>query len=150
MRGGPPGDLYIVVHIDEHPVFHRDADDIHMTLPIMPWEAALGAKIEVPTIDGRARLRIPPGTQSGQKLRMSEKGVTFGNPPGRASATRSSRSASSCPEIPNVRPKSCGRSWKSCIRKTRGRSCGARCSSRAEREPWVGRVRRSEGLYDQA
>lgn len=74
-HGGPAGDLYLVVKIDEHPVFKRDGDDIHITLPVMPWEAALGAKVEVPTIDGRAQLRIPPGTQSGQKLRMREKGV---------------------------------------------------------------------------
>jgi molecular chaperone DnaJ len=75
MRGASPGDLYLVVHIDSHPVFRREGDDIHLTLPVMPWEAALGAKVEVPTIDGRAQLRIPPGTPSGQKLRMREKGV---------------------------------------------------------------------------
>jgi molecular chaperone DnaJ len=75
MRGASPGDLYLVVHIDAHPVFQREGDDIHITLPIMPWEAALGAKVEVPTIDGRAQLRVPQGTQSGQKLRMREKGV---------------------------------------------------------------------------
>jgi molecular chaperone DnaJ len=81
-RGAPPGDLYIIVRIAPHPVFHRDADDISLTLPIMPWEAALGAKVEVPTIDGRAVLRIPPGTQSGQKLRMREKGVPSATRPG--------------------------------------------------------------------
>ena len=64
-----------MVHIDSHPVFRREGDDIYLTLPVMPWEAALGAKVEVPTIDGRAQLRIPQGTQSGQKLRMREKGV---------------------------------------------------------------------------
>jgi molecular chaperone DnaJ len=56
-------------------VFHRDGDDIHVSVPVSMTEAALGAKIEVPTIDGRALLRIPPGTQSGQKLRLREKGV---------------------------------------------------------------------------
>jgi molecular chaperone DnaJ len=81
-RGGPAGDLYIIVHIGEHPIFHRDADDISLTLPILPWEAALGAKVEVPTIDGRTVLRIPPGTQSGQKLRMREKGVPSATRPG--------------------------------------------------------------------
>ena len=74
-KGGPAGDLYIIVKIAEHPVFTRDADDIHITIPVTFAEAALGAKIDVPTIDGRAQLRIPPGTQSGQKLRMREKGV---------------------------------------------------------------------------
>jgi molecular chaperone DnaJ len=73
--GGPPGDLYIVVRAGDHPVFHREVDDIHIAVPVTMTEAALGAKIEVPTIDGRALLRIPPGTQSGQKLRMREKGV---------------------------------------------------------------------------
>src|SRR5215813_8655446 len=73
--GGPPGDLYIIVKVDQHPVFRREGDDIHVTVPISVTEASLGAKIEVPTIDGRAQLKIPPGTQSGQKLRMREKGV---------------------------------------------------------------------------
>ena len=73
--GGPAGDLYIIVRVDPHPVFRREGDDIYINVPIMPWEAALGAKIEVPTIDGRAMLRVPQGTQSGQKLRMREKGV---------------------------------------------------------------------------
>jgi molecular chaperone DnaJ len=81
-RGGPPGDLYIIVHIAEHPVFHRDADDISITVPIFPWEAALGAKVEVPTIDGRTVLRIPPGTQTGQRLRLREKGVPSATRPG--------------------------------------------------------------------
>ncbi|HWC15991.1 MAG TPA: DnaJ C-terminal domain-containing protein, partial [Terriglobales bacterium] len=73
--GGPPADLYIVIRIEPHPVFHREGDDIHVTVPISVTEASLGSKIEVPTIDGRAQLKIPPGTQSGQKLRMREKGV---------------------------------------------------------------------------
>jgi molecular chaperone DnaJ len=73
--GGPPGDLYIIIRIGEHPVFRREGDDIYVTVPVAAWEAALGARIEVPTIDGRAQLRIPPGTQSGQKLRLREKGV---------------------------------------------------------------------------
>ena len=74
-RGGPPGDLYAIIRAADHPVFHRDADDISLTVPVTVSEAALGAKIEVPTIDGRALLKIPPGTQSGQKLRLREKGV---------------------------------------------------------------------------
>jgi molecular chaperone DnaJ len=64
--GGPPGDLYIIIRTEEHPVFHREGDDIHVTVPVSHQEAALGAKIEVPTIDGRAQLKIPPGTQSGR------------------------------------------------------------------------------------
>ncbi|MGA9211023.1 MAG: J domain-containing protein [Terriglobales bacterium] len=73
--GAPAGDLYIIVRAGEHPVFRREGDDIQVTVPITVTEAALGAKIEVPTIDGRSLLRIPPGTQSGQKLRLRDKGV---------------------------------------------------------------------------
>jgi len=75
VHGGAPGDLYAIIRTGDHPVFHRDGDDISLTVPVSATEAALGAKIEVPTIDGRALLKIPPGTQSGQKLRLREKGV---------------------------------------------------------------------------
>ncbi len=74
-HGGTPGDLYAIIRTGDHPIFHRDGDDISLTVPVTATEAALGAKIEVPTIDGRALLKIPPGTQSGQKLRLREKGV---------------------------------------------------------------------------
>jgi molecular chaperone DnaJ len=73
--GAPAGDLYIIVRAGDHPVFKRDGDDIYVTVPVTVTEAALGSKVEVPTIDGRAQLKIPPGTQSGQKLRLREKGV---------------------------------------------------------------------------
>jgi molecular chaperone DnaJ len=75
LRGGGVGDLYVIIRIGEHPLFHREGDDIHITVPVTVVEAALGSKIEVPTIDGRSVLKIPPGTQSGQKLRLREKGV---------------------------------------------------------------------------
>jgi len=75
LNGGASGDLYVIVRIGSHPVFSRVGDDIHLNVPITVAEAALGAKVDVPTIDGRAQLRIPPGTQSGQKLRMRERGV---------------------------------------------------------------------------
>src|SRR5580698_1169774 len=75
VRGGPNGDLYVIIRTGDHPVFRREADDIQLTVPVTVTEAALGAKIEVPTIDGRAMLKMPPGTQSGQKLRLREKGV---------------------------------------------------------------------------
>jgi len=74
-HGGAPGDLYAIIRTENHPIFRRDADDIYLTVPVNATEAALGSKIEVPTIDGRALLKIPPGTQSGQKLRLREKGV---------------------------------------------------------------------------
>jgi len=73
--GGAPGDLYAIIRTEDHAIFHREGDDISLTVPVTAAEAALGAKIEVPTIDGRALLKIPPGTQSGQKLRLREKGV---------------------------------------------------------------------------
>jgi molecular chaperone DnaJ len=75
LRGGPGGDLFVIIRTADHPIFHREGDDIHLTVPVTATEAALGAKIEVPTIDGRTLLKIPPGTQSGQKLRLREKGV---------------------------------------------------------------------------
>jgi len=74
-HGGPPGDLFVIIRSGEHPIFRREGDDIYLSVPITVTEAALGAKIEVPTIDGRALLKIPPGTQPGQKLRLREKGV---------------------------------------------------------------------------
>jgi molecular chaperone DnaJ len=75
LRGGPSGDLYAIIRAGDHPIFRREGDDIYLTVPVTATEAALGAKIEVPTIDGRTLLKIPPGTQSGQKLRLREKGV---------------------------------------------------------------------------
>ncbi len=74
-NGGAPGDLYLIIQAGTHPVFSRLADNILVTVPVTVAEAALGSKIEVPTIDGRTQLKIPPGTQSGQKLRMRERGV---------------------------------------------------------------------------
>ncbi len=74
-KGAPAGDLYLIIKAGQHPVFTRVGDDIRLTLPVMAFEAALGTKVEVPTIDGRTQLKIPPGTQAGQKLRLREKGV---------------------------------------------------------------------------
>jgi molecular chaperone DnaJ len=73
--GGPSGDLYITIRVEPHPFFERDGDNIHVKVPLSVSEAGLGAKIEVPTIDGRALLRVPQGTQNGQKFRLREKGV---------------------------------------------------------------------------
>ena len=74
-HGGPPGDLFVIIRTGEHPIFRREGDDIYLSVPVAVTEAVLGAKIEVPTIDGRALLKIPPGTQPGQKLRLRDKGV---------------------------------------------------------------------------
>jgi molecular chaperone DnaJ len=73
--GAPAGDLYITVRVEPHPFFRRDGDDIEITVPIRIDEAGLGTKIEVPTIDGRALLKIPQGTKNAQKFRLREKGV---------------------------------------------------------------------------
>jgi len=73
--GGPPGDLYIVCHVREHPYFRREGRDIYLDVPVTVTEAALGATIELPTIDGPTRVRIPPGTSSGTKLRLKGRGV---------------------------------------------------------------------------
>ncbi len=75
VHGGPPGDLYIITKVQPHPFFDRRGDDLYTTVPITVTEASLGAKVEVPTIDGRAQVRIPPGTNSGKKLRLREKGA---------------------------------------------------------------------------
>ena len=85
INGGAAGDLYLIIKAGTHPVFTRTGDDIYVTVPVTMTEAALGAKIDVPTIDthrdgtqeggGRTQLKIPPGTQTGQKLRLREKGV---------------------------------------------------------------------------
>lgn len=73
--GGPAGDLYITIRVEDHPFFKRDGDNIEIKIPLTVSEAGLGAKIEVPTIDGRALLKIPQGTQNGQKFRLREKGI---------------------------------------------------------------------------
>jgi len=73
--GAPPGDLYIITKVGPHKYFTRKGDNIYVTVPITVPEAALGAKIEVPTVNGKAQLRIPPGTQSGQKFRLRGRGA---------------------------------------------------------------------------
>ena len=74
-RGGPPGDLYMVLHVKAHEIFQRDGDDLICEIPIRFAQAALGAEIEVPTLDGRATIKIPAGTQSGSVFRVKGKGV---------------------------------------------------------------------------
>jgi molecular chaperone DnaJ len=74
-NGGEAGDLYVDVTVRRHPFFERDGDDLHVTVPVAVHEAALGAKIEVPSPDGPARVRLPPGTQSGQRFHVRERGM---------------------------------------------------------------------------
>jgi molecular chaperone DnaJ len=75
MNGGPPGDLYVEIHIKPHEVFQRDGDDLHCEVPIGFTEAALGAEIEVPTLAGKASITVPDGTQTGKTFRLRGKGI---------------------------------------------------------------------------
>jgi molecular chaperone DnaJ len=75
MNGGPPGDLYVEIHIKPHPVFQREGDDLHCEMPISYATAALGGEIEVPTLGGKVSFTVPEGTQSGKVFRLRGKGV---------------------------------------------------------------------------
>lgn len=75
MGGGPRGDLYIEVAFHPHRLFRANKKDIYLELPVMPWEAALGATVTIPTLGGKVDMKIPPGSQSGQKLRLKNKGL---------------------------------------------------------------------------
>jgi molecular chaperone DnaJ len=75
MNGGPPGDLYVVIHLKPHPVFNRDHNDLHCEMPISFTTAALGGDIEIPTLDGYAKVKVPTGTQTGQMFRLRGKGI---------------------------------------------------------------------------
>ena len=75
LHGGPPGDLYVVLHVKEHPFFEREGNDLHCVIPVSFSQAALGAEISVPTLEGEHVLKVPDGTQSGTTLRIRGKGV---------------------------------------------------------------------------
>ncbi len=75
LGGGPPGDLFITVHVAPHPHFRRQGKNLHLTLPVTPYEAAAGTKVDVPTPTGTVALKIPPGSNSGTKLRLRGRGV---------------------------------------------------------------------------
>ncbi|CAN5438924.1 molecular chaperone DnaJ [soil metagenome] len=75
LNGGPPGDLYVEIHVKPHDMFERDGDDLHCQVPIGFTTAALGGQIEVPTLGGRAEIQVPEGTQSGKTFRLRGKGV---------------------------------------------------------------------------
>ncbi len=74
-NGGPPGDLYLQIALDPHPLYRASGHDLELEVPVAPWEAALGAQVEVPTLEGRVTMKIPPGSRAGQKLRLSGKGL---------------------------------------------------------------------------
>ena len=75
VNGGPPGDLYVVIQVRAHAVFQRDHNDLHCEMPVSFATAALGGEIEIPTLDGHAKIRIPAETQSGQMFRLRGKGI---------------------------------------------------------------------------
>ncbi len=75
VNGGPPGDLYVQIHLKQHPVFQREHNDLHCEMPISFTTAALGGEIEITTLDGVAKIKIPPETQSGKVFRLRGKGI---------------------------------------------------------------------------
>lgn len=79
--GGPAGDLYLEVHFNPHPIYRVDGRDLYVTLPVTPWEAALGATVKAPTPAGPVEVRIPAGSQNGRKLRLKGRGIP-GDPAG--------------------------------------------------------------------
>jgi curved DNA-binding protein len=83
VKGGPAGDLFLEIELEPHPFLHPEGKNIHLHLPISPWEAALGATVPVPTLGGAVSLKVPPGTQTGRHLRLKGRGLP-GDPPGDA------------------------------------------------------------------
>jgi curved DNA-binding protein len=75
MNGGAPGDLYLHIVLEPHPLYRVSGHDLDIEVPLAPWEAALGAQVEVPALDGAVRMKVPAGSQSGQKLRLAGKGL---------------------------------------------------------------------------
>jgi curved DNA-binding protein len=74
-NGGPPGDLYLKIELEPHPLFRALGHDLEIEVALAPWEAALGSRIEIPCLDGRVAIQVPAGTRSGQKLRLAGKGL---------------------------------------------------------------------------
>jgi len=75
VNGGPAGDLYLTIALEPHPLYRPSGHDLDIDVPIAPWEAALGAEVEIPTLEGRVTMKVPPGSKAGQKLRLSGKGL---------------------------------------------------------------------------
>src|SRR5262249_12418382 len=80
MMGGPAGDLYLLVELRPDQRFRLEGDDVHTFLPVSPWEAALGATVTLRTLEGTVRVKVPPGSSSGRKIRLQGKG--YGTPKG--------------------------------------------------------------------
>src|SRR6266536_4262090 len=83
LYGAPPGDLYVVIYVEEHPFFQREGNNIYCQVPIGITQAVLGGEVTVPTLDGEERLKIPEGTQSGTSFRLRNKGIVSLNERGR-------------------------------------------------------------------
>jgi len=75
-NGGRDGDLYLDIEVQSHPLYRAEGLDLYMDLPLAPWEAVLGASVDVPTPAGRVTLKVPPGTHAGQKLRLAGRGLS--------------------------------------------------------------------------
>ncbi|HKU46170.1 MAG TPA: DnaJ C-terminal domain-containing protein [Burkholderiales bacterium] len=75
INGGPAGDLYLQIALEPHRLYRAHGHDLDIEVPLAPWEAALGAEVEVPTLEGRVKLKVPPGSRAGQKLRLAGKGL---------------------------------------------------------------------------
>jgi curved DNA-binding protein len=75
MNGGPAGDLYLQIALEPHALYRASGHDLDIDVPLAPWEAALGAEVEVPTLEGRVTMKVPPGSKAGQKLRLAGKGL---------------------------------------------------------------------------
>lgn len=82
LGGAPAGDLYLEVDVESHPLYTLEGKDVYLTLPVTPWEAALGADIKIPTLGGQVGLKLAAGTQSGQKLRLKGRGMPVRQSPG--------------------------------------------------------------------
>ena len=75
VNGGPAGDLYLTIALEPHSLFRPSGHDLDLEVPLAPWEAALGAEVQIPTLEGRVTMKVPPGSEAGQKLRLSGKGL---------------------------------------------------------------------------
>jgi curved DNA-binding protein len=74
-NGGGPGDLYLQIHLEPHPLYRVSGHDLDLEVPLAPWEAALGAQVEIPTLTGRVTMKVPAGSKAGQRLRLGGKGL---------------------------------------------------------------------------
>jgi curved DNA-binding protein len=74
-NGGQAGDLYLQIALEPHPLYRASGHDLEIEVPLAPWEAALGAQVDVPTLEGRVSMKVPPGSKGGQKLRLAGKGL---------------------------------------------------------------------------